>query len=137
MDEAKRLAKFYSLPGIVSVRDYFQENGTAYIVMEFIEGQDLKAYLEQRGGSLSLEETLNMMRHLMESLAVVHQSGIIHRDISPDNIMIDGQGRIHLLDFGAAREFGKKESQTILLKHGYAPYEQYLSNSKQGPWTEI
>lgn len=137
IDEAKRLAKFYTLPGIVSVRDYFRENGTAYIVMEFIEGLTLKAYLDQHGGRLPAGETFQMMRPVMDSLAMVHQAGIIHRDISPDNIMIDKAGHFRLLDFGAAREFNKDGSQTILLKHGFAPYEQYKRHGKQGPWTDI
>ena len=137
VDEAKRLAQFYSLPGIVSVRDYFRENGTAYIVMEFIEGVTLKDYLKDRGGKIPITEAMSMLEPVMGSLKVVHNNHIIHRDISPDNIMIDHSGRCHLLDFGAAREYGKEGSQTILLKHGYAPYEQYQSHGSQGPWTDV
>lgn len=137
IDEAKRLARFHALPGIVSVRDYFEENGTAYIVMEFIEGETLKDYLEGQGGRLSSAWVLEKLRPLLESLAVMHQHGIIHRDISPDNIMIDELGQFRLLDFGAAREYEREGSQTILLKPGYAPYEQYQTHGEQGPWTDV
>ncbi len=139
IEEARSLAKFSGLQGIVLVRDYFQENGTAYIVMEFAEGQTLKKILQNNGGSLSADYVFGMMRTVIESLGVIHNKGIIHRDISPDNMMVDAQSRVKLLDFGAARNYISEgqNSLSVILKPGYTPEEQYRSHGEQGPWTDV
>ena len=122
INEAKTLAKFFSLPGIVTVKDYFMENATAYIVMEYIDGETLKDYLTKRGGRLPANQILSMMKPIMTSLAEIHETGLIHRDIAPDNIMITKSGHLKLLDFGAARDFtdSGNKSLSIMLKPGYA-----------------
>jgi serine/threonine protein kinase len=136
--EAKNLAKFYSLPGIVSVKDYFPENGTAYIVMEFVEGKTLKAILAESGGKLPVAQVLNYMKPVIRSLHEVHSAGMIHRDISPDNIIITKEGNSKLIDFGAARGISEEQqSLSVLLKPGFAPLEQYQTRGVQGAWTDI
>lgn len=139
IEEARKLAKFQNLASIVSVRDYFQENQTAYIVMEYLEGCDLKHYLLSHNGHLSQQAILTIMKPLIESLIKVHASGIIHRDISPDNIMVLADGSVKLIDFGAARNIDEsgEQSKTVSVKNGYAPKEQYLSHGVQGPWTDV
>ena len=138
LSEARVLAKFNKESGIVSVTDFFEENNTAYIVMEYLDGITLKDYIENNG-LLSMDDMLGLMSPLMEALDAVHKEGLIHRDISPDNIMLLSNGGIKLMDFGAARtytEFGQK-SLSIMLKHGYAPEEQYRTHGVQGPLTDI
>ncbi len=139
VDEARVLAKFVDDPSIVNVRRTFQENGTAYIVMDFVEGRTLKQYAAEKGGRLSSAETLGLLRPLMTSLSHVHKAGLLHRDISPDNIMLQPDGTVKLLDFGAARQISAEgeKSLTINVKHGYAPEEQYRTHGEQGPWTDV
>lgn len=137
LDEARTLARFADEPCIVGVRDCFEENNTAYIVMEFIDGQTLESRLKQTG-RMSVNDTIKLLRPVMGALQKVHGTGIIHRDISPSNIMVSGS-RTVLIDFGAARQFSGEDvnTMTVFLKHGYAPEEQYRSKGKQGPWTDI
>ena len=139
INEAKTLAKFYTLPGIVSVKDFFLENGTAYIVMEYLDGITLKQHLVEKGGKLPAAEVFALMEPLVKSLTEVHRAGLIHRDISPDNIMLTKDGSVKLLDFGAAREISAsgEKSNTVNIKAGYAPEEQYRTHGVQGPWTDI
>lgn len=137
LDEARTLARFADEPCIVGVRDCFEENNTAYIVMEFIDGQTLESRLKQTG-RMSVNDTIKLLLPVMGALQKVHGTGIIHRDISPSNIMVSGN-RTVLIDFGAARQFSGEDvnTMTVFLKHGYAPEEQYRSKGKQGPWTDI
>lgn len=138
IDEAKTLAKIKNLPGIVSVRDFFSANGTAYIVMEFLDGISLKKYLTRKGGKVSCDEILAILRPVMDSLVSVHKLGLIHRDISPDNIIVTKKSEVKLIDFGAAKQSNLDgKSLSIVLKQGFAPEEQYRTHGEQGPWTDI
>lgn len=137
LDEARVLAKFSGEFGIVDVRDYFEENNTAYIVMEFLNGKDLKELIQEKG-RLPAEYAVRLLLPVMESLEKIHRQGLIHRDISPDNIRMAGN-RLKLLDFGAARSFSYEgnRTMTVMLKRGYAPIEQYGEVDAQGPWTDV
>ena len=135
--EARILAKFSGEPGIVDVRDFFEENNTAYIVMEYLDGETLKSFIK-REGTISPKKAVDLLMPVMLSLKKVHAQGLIHRDISPDNIMLVGS-QVKLLDFGAARNVSgvSNKSLSVMLKPGYAPEEQYRSKGDQGPWTDI
>lgn len=134
--EARTMARMDKQPAIVSVRDFFETNNTAYIVMEYVEGTTFKELVRQKGGRIGAGELLHMMEPLFFALAAFHAEGLIHRDISPDNLMLEN-GAVRLLDFGCARETSNGDSTlTIALKHGYAPIEQYQCKG-QGPWTDV
>ena len=137
-DEAKRLAKLNSINGIVHVYDTFEENATAYIIMELLEGETLAAYLE-REKTIPYEKAVSMLLPLLSALEEVHKVGIIHRDIAPDNIFLSKDGEVKLIDFGAARfaTTGYSRSLTVLIKPGYSPEEQYRSNGEQGTFTDV
>lgn len=138
LNEAKTLAEFIGNPNIVRVHSYFEENNTAYFVMDYVQGTSLQDYLKQRG-RLSWEETKHILEPVIGALASVHSRGVIHRDVTPDNIYITNDGTVKLLDFGAARySLGdKSRSLDVVLKHGYAPREQYSRHGRQGPYTDV
>ena len=136
--EAENLSRYYLMPGIVSIRDFFYGNNTAYIVMEYIDGIDMKKYAgEQQGGRLAPEVVFALLKVVFQALSAIHRDNIIHRDISPDNIMLNRNMQAILIDFGAAKDYGNAGNAPVLLKHGYAPVEQYKRDGKQGPWTDV
>lgn len=137
--EAKTLSQFNGLPNICDIYSYFEENGTAYFVMEYVDGISMSDYMKSKGGRLDVEEAKALLIPVMKALGNVHAKGIIHRDIAPDNIMVCPDGKVTLIDFGAARySMGEKSrSLDVILKHGFAPKEQYTRHGRQGPYTDV
>lgn len=142
INEARRLAKFRNEGGVVSVLDYFIENGTAYIVMDYIDGITLKSYLKTlhstTGKNMSMAGVLNLFKPVMETLEKIHNANIIHRDISPENIMISKDfTKVYLIDFGTARDIEDGHTLSEYSKSFYTPIEQMSEKMKQGPWTDV
>lgn len=136
LNEARTMAKMDKQAEIVGVRDYFDANNTAYIVMEYVEGTTFKTLVEQKGGRIPPDELFGLLKPLFPALNNMHALGLIHRDISPDNLMLE-KGAVRLLDFGCARESSYGAGTlTVMVKHGYAPIEQY-QHKGQGPWTDV
>jgi serine/threonine protein kinase len=137
VEEARTLAKL-DHENVVKVIDMFEENNTSYIVMPFVEGVTLQQIIKQRG-KLDYEIAVNYMAQLAEAIGYIHEQNILHRDISPDNVIITPQNKIVLIDFGSAREFihDKTQSHTAILKKGYAPLEQYSVTSRKGAYSDI
>lgn len=138
VDEAKTLAQFRH-PNIVRVTRFFQTNGTAYFVMDFEEGKSLFQVLSESGGVLPEERVCDIFRQVLNGLAQVHQRRYLHRDIKPGNIYLRADGSVALLDFGAARleMSGGDETARGMLTPGYAPPEQYETDGRQGPWSDL
>ena len=137
-NEAKILAKFHGIAGVVSVINFFYANGTAYLVMEYVDGITLKEYIKEHG-PIAGERVLQMIHPVIKALSAIHKTGIIHRDISPENIMVTADLEVKIIDFGTAKYINNQKSQTlsVVLKPGYAPPEQYSTTSKQGAFTDV
>lgn len=139
LQEAKILSGFNNETAIVKILDYFEENGTAYIVMNYLFGTPLDKYI-QKHGKMPWKEVLQKFEPLVETLERVHNRGVIHRDISPGNIMVLENGALCLLDFGSAKDRFIEEGEnvtTIFSKQGYTPIEQYARNGQLGAWTDV
>lgn len=136
--EAYLLKEFSHLESIVSILDIFDANNTTYIVMEYIEGLTIQN-LVRKEGAIPFDDIMNLMKPLLKDLSVIHKKGLIHRDISPDNLLIGLDNKLHLIDFGSANHSNLNASKTytVILKAGYAPPEQYIPNGKMGPWTDV
>jgi serine/threonine protein kinase len=139
LEEGRAVARFNDHPGIVPVLNFFRDNGTGYLVMQYVPGMSLKEYLMLKDGQIPYDEAIAIAMPVMDTLRAVHDVGLLHRDISPDNIYISTNKRVKLLDFGAARlAMGdRSKSLSVILKAGYAPFEQYQTKGKQGPWTDV
>ena len=140
LEEARTLARFEGNENIVSVRDFFEYHGTAYMVMTYLEGYTMLKYLKDHGDVITFDEAMRILSPVMDALDVVHASGLIHRDISPDNVYLTSSGQSKLLDFGAAKSamaLVNQQSHSIVLKKGYSPAEQYQSRGNLGPWTDV
>lgn len=135
IQEASTLAQFYGEPTIVEVLGLFRANKTAYMIMEYLDGHTLGEEI-RKNKKLSPERVMEVALSVSKALSVIHGQGVLHRDISPDNIYITRDGSIKVLDFGTARDISGNRTMTVNLKHGYAPLEQYLGKN-QGPWTDI
>lgn len=136
--EAQMLATLKGIPEIAEVYDYFRDNNTAYIVMEYIKGRNLKEYIRERTAPFSYHEALNIIIPCLNALGKVHAAGIIHRDFTPDNIIIENSGRIRIIDFGSSRDYvNNQATMTVMVKHGYAPVEQYSNTVKQAAYTDV
>lgn len=138
VDEGQVLNRFRGHPNIVEVRHLFYENNTAYFIMEYVSGMDLDKFLRSHGGAISWGMLRPILAQVVSALKQVHGSGMIHCDISPDNIFLVNAGQVKLLDFGAARNMlrGSVETSVIVAKVGYAPYEQ-MRGKNMGAWTDV
>lgn len=138
-EEGRILYLLSDIEHIVHVTEQIQANNTTYLVMEYVPGISLKKYMKQQQKLFSEQEMLTLMQPILLALQTMHQKGILHRDISPENLMLSPDNTLTLIDFGAARTFSRSDDDnlTVILKRGYAPEEQYHSNSRQGPWTDL
>lgn len=134
--EAQILMQLQGTQGVVQLYQAFAENNTFYYVMEYLEGEDLRGFLK-RNGPMDWESFAPKLRVLLDGLERLHQAGMIHRDISPDNIFLTRDGGCCLIDFGSVRAYQVVDHFTTQLKQCFAPWEQFFSQSKQGPWTDI
>lgn len=140
LQEAKSLRELHGVDGVVEVDNFFRENGTGYIVMEFLEGRDLRTIIKEKNGIVDYEWCRKTILTVLYTLDKIHGKGILHRDIAPDNIYVTNEGVVKLIDFGAARheEIGiEAENGDSLVKPGYSPIEQYESVAPQGPYTDL
>ena len=139
LQEAKDVAKFRDNPNIVKVKGFFEDKGTAYMVMEYLDGVTLGTYIERAGGRIDDAMAIQVIFTLMDTLGQVHQAGLIHRDISPDNVFVCRDSSIRLIDFGAAKVSSEMDNRSaaVVLKQGYAPVEQYSTKGNIGPWTDV
>lgn len=138
LQEARIISDFSSEPGIVNIIDYFEANNTAYIVMEYLDGQNLHSYIKENG-PINYQNALSKFIPIMKSLQKIHESGVIHRDISPNNIIVTTDGSLRLIDFGSARDYSdyQTDNSSIIVTGGYAPPEQYTSYEKSGAWLDV
>lgn len=140
INEARLLAKF-SHPALVHVYRFFEENGTAYMVMRYYEGQTFRAYLADQPGAMNERWLATVLSPVLDVLEMLHAADCFHRDIAPDNVFLQSSGMPVLLDFGAARRIigDMTQALTMVLKPGYAPIEQYVDDGSmpQGAWTDI
>jgi len=139
LDEARVIARFENHPNIVWVLNYFPANGTAYIILEYLDGVTFEKFIERAGGRVDWDMALRVLTPVMDALKEVHRAGLLHRDISPDNIYLLRSGQVKVIDFGAARYSLGQHSKnlSVILKPGFAPPEQYQTRGNQGPWTDI
>ena len=139
LQEAKSLSAFTGDVNIVTVYEYFEENATAFMIMEYLNGLSLKEYMERHEGTVSEEMMVHISFSVIEALETIHAAGMVHRDLSPESIFICDNNKVKLVDFGVVEMDTQHEnlSSTISLKPGYAPVEQYASGNKTGPWTDI
>ena len=136
--EAQKVARFDNNPGVVSVKNCFLENGTAYIIMEYISGINLGTYAAQRGGKLGFQETLQLLKTPIQTLEELHRYSTYHRDISPENLMLSKPGTVKLIDFGSAMESdSEKKTRVLMVRSGYSPVEMYSSTGKDGPYSDV
>lgn len=138
LKEARKMVKVDNIPGVVRVLELFQENGTAYIVMEFVEGETLKTRL-QKTGPLSWSQTKAIFEPVIHAMSKVHRAGLVHRDLSPDNLMLTADGSVKILDLGAAKDLNVNSgaSSMQVAKSGFSPLEQYIQRGNSGPWTDV
>ena len=138
LKEARKMSKVDDIPNVVRVRDLFQENETAYIVMDFVEGETLKARLEKTG-PLPWEQAKGIFLPAIQAMEQVHKAGLVHRDISPDNLMLTPGGKVKILDLGAAKDLSINSgaSSMQVAKGGFSPFEQYTQRGSSGPWTDV
>ena len=138
LKEARKMSKLDDIPNVVCVRELFQENETAYIVMDFVEGETLKARLEKTG-PLPWEQAKGIFLPAIQAMEQVHQAGLVHRDISPDNLMLTPDGKVKILDLGAAKDLSVNNgaSSMQVAKGGFSPFEQYTQRGSSGPWTDV
>lgn len=138
LKEARKMSRLREIPQVVHIRDLFQQNGTAYIVMDFVEGQTLKAYLDKTG-PLSWEKARAIFFPAIRAMEQVHREGLVHRDLSPDNLMLLPDGGVKILDLGAAKDLSVNAgaSSMQVAKGGFSPLEQYTQRGGSGPWSDV
>lgn len=138
-DEAKTLLQLKNNPAVVNVIDFFSENGTAYLVMEYLDGATLEGFMRERGEPLPVDLANRVVKEIGEALVWIHRNMYLHRDVSPDNIVLTNRNELKLIDFGATRVYAlhSPNNMSVLVKPGFAPLEQYSSSGRQGPWTDV
>lgn len=139
LEEARSVAALQDIKGVVAISNFFEENGTGYIVMEYLEGMDVKTILKKSGDKKDYEWCRRVILTVLHTLRDIHKREVLHRDIAPDNIFVTNEGVIKLIDFGAARHASSLANMKseVVLKVGYAPIEQYSREAAQGPYTDL